>query len=483
MSLSTALNSAISGLNAAGRASGVVSENIANAMTPGYARRSVMLASRGDVSPGVRFLGVQRNSDPGILANRRAADAAVGAASGIEAFQTRLMQALGQVGDPASLTGRLTEFENALTTAASFPESAQRLDQVALRANDLVGSIVGAADAVQKMRADADRSINVQVNRLNDTLKQVQDLNSRITAMAAGGAETAALQDQRQVLIDEINTMVPVNVVSRDRGQVALYTDGGAILLDGPAVTISFEPVNGIVAEMTIGSGALSGIEINDRPVRTDSLRGALRGGTLGAAFEVRDELGVAVQGELDAVARDLVERFQDPALDATLPAGAAGLFTDNGAAFDSADEPGLAERLKVNAAADPGQGGDSRRLRDGLGAVAPGPVGEARFLNALADTLSSGRTPASGSFGGGSLSADELATTFLSSIAQDRTVAEQRLSFATASQFEMAQAELSQGVDTDAELSNLILIEQSYAANARMIKIVDDLMQTLLRL
>ena len=483
MSLTTALNSALSGLNVAGRASGVVSDNIANAMTPGYARRSVMLSSQGDISPGVRFLGIQRHVDPGILANRRATDAALGAASEISGFYNRLSQVLGDVTDPASLSGRLTEFENALTTAASFPESTQRLDQVALRANDLVAAITGAAETVQKMRSDADRAIGVQVDRLNTLLSNVQDMNARITAASSGGAETASLLDQRQVLIDEINKIVPVNVVNRDRGQVALYTDGGAILLDGPAAKITFEPVHGIVAAMTIEGGALFGLEVNDRPVRTDSERGALRGGTLGAAFQIRDELGVAVQAELDALARDLVERFQDPSLDSSLPAGAAGLFTDYGAAFNPVDEIGLAERLKVNPTADPAQGGESWRLRDGLGAATPGSPGDARFLQALADALNSDRTPASGSFGTGTLSAPELAATFLSAIGQDRTVAEQRLSFATSSQFEMSQAELANGVDTDAELSNLILIEQSYAANARMIEIVDELMQTLLRL
>ena len=42
---------------------------------------------------------------------------------------------------------------------------------------------------------------------------------------------------------------------------------------------------------------------------------------------------------------------------------------------------------------------------------------------------------------------------------------------------------ELEDGVDTDAELQRLLLIEQAYAANARMIETVDDMMQALLRI
>jgi len=38
-------------------------------------------------------------------------------------------------------------------------------------------------------------------------------------------------------------------------------------------------------------------------------------------------------------------------------------------------------------------------------------------------------------------------------------------------------------GVDTDAEMQRLLLIEQSYQANARVISVVDDLLETLTRI
>ena len=57
------------------------------------------------------------------------------------------------------------------------------------------------------------------------------------------------------------------------------------------------------------------------------------------------------------------------------------------------------------------------------------------------------------------------------------------KLTFASATQTEMKEIELAQGVDTDAELSHLMLIEQAYAANARMLETVDEMMQQLLRI
>ena len=42
---------------------------------------------------------------------------------------------------------------------------------------------------------------------------------------------------------------------------------------------------------------------------------------------------------------------------------------------------------------------------------------------------------------------------------------------------------ETSGGVDTDQELQKLLLIEKSYAANARIIQVMDELLETVLRI
>ncbi len=70
MNMSTALNNAIGGLSAAGRGAAVVSENIANALTPGYARRSLELTTNAISGHGVHVVGITRHQDPVLVANR-----------------------------------------------------------------------------------------------------------------------------------------------------------------------------------------------------------------------------------------------------------------------------------------------------------------------------------------------------------------------------------------------------------------------------
>ncbi|MEM7321301.1 MAG: hypothetical protein AAF408_20035 [Pseudomonadota bacterium] len=231
MTLSTALNVALSGLASASRASGLVSENIANAMTPGYARRSLELATNG-VSGGVRVTGITRNSDPIITANRRASEAAHGEASTLAGFFSAFEALVGGPDDPYSIASRQAEFEGALISAASNPGSKTRLDGAVAAAASLARAISGAAEGLRGKRSDAERSIGQQVERLNSALKDVEDLNARIQSVKLSGHDTATLLDQRQLLVDEINVIVPVRIAQRQHGAIALYSEGGAILPD-----------------------------------------------------------------------------------------------------------------------------------------------------------------------------------------------------------------------------------------------------------
>lgn len=484
MTISGTLSNALSGLRAAGRGAEVVSNNISNALTPGYGRRELDLSAAiiGD-SGGVRVAGVTRIYDQALAADRREAEAEQGSAQLRTDFLAKVEDLLGTPDNPASFTARLAGFENGLITAASRPDAPERLSAAISDAQSLATSMNTTARGIQEARGQADRAISVSVDRLNADLRQMAELNTQITALQVQGGDAAALQDLRSQVVDRIGALVPVRQVPRDNGQVGLYTTGGAVLIDGTPVEIGFTAVNVVTPYMSVEAGTLSGLTLNGTPVRTDSEKGALRGGTLGAQFAIRDELAPAAQRQIDALARDLVERFQDPARDPTLGVGDAGLLTDAGVAFDPMNEVGLAERLQVNAAVDPDQGGEAWRLRDGINAAAPGNVGDATILRSLKNALTDTRVPASGDFGGGAYAAISLASALTSDVGNDRTNTERTLTYASARLTELTERQLADGVDSDAEIQRLLLIEQAFAANARVIQTADELIQQILRI
>lgn len=484
MSISSALSNAVSGLNASARAAGVVSSNLANALTPGYGLRALEQVSQSSGNRGgVSVVGITRNVDQAILGDRRLSDAQVANGETRAEFVAQLERIVGHPDEGSSLSARIAAFDASLVAAASKPEATEWLQAAVLRAGELADTLNAISAEIQTRRTNADSDIELTVNAVNTTLSQIQSLNAQITTAAKGGNSIAALQDQRQLAIDQLAQYVPVRQVPRDNGAVALFTPGGAILLDGSAATLDFAATNIVAPHMTLGAGLVSGLTINGISVPPSGPNSPIAGGRLSALFEIRDELGVDANTQVDALARDLIERFQATGLDATRAPGDPGLFTDGGALFDPVNEVGIAGRIAVNSAVDPDMGGDLWKLRDGLGAATPGPAGNGALLQEWQQALAQSGSLASGNLGVTSRSLAGHSASFTSRIGQDRLTLEQDISFAAARQSELVSLELQNGVDTDAEMQRLLLVEQSYAANARMIQTIDEMMQALLRI
>jgi len=481
MSISAALNNAMTGLTVSGRIAENVSTNIANAMTQGYARREVELSQQvlGNQGAGVTVAGIIRHVDPVLLANRRLAEADVGQASINSGFLQTIESAIGLPDNETSLTGRMSKFDSALIEAASRPDSTARLQAVVDSAASVATQLNNISDTVQSQRMQADQDIGAAVDFINTSLQQIAELNARISGISGSANTSSSLLDQRQKMIDGISEYIPVREIPRDRGMVALYSPGGAILLDGNPVELGFTSVPMITPDMVVG-GALSGLTINGKSVSSSAEQGPIAGGRLAALFNVRDVQAPEVQTKIDAVARDLIERFQDSAVDPTLSSGAPGFFTDRGSAFSAADELGLAGQISVNALVDPNQGGALWRVRDGLGATSPGATGDATLLNALSDAFGATRTPATGGFIV-ARSATGIASDLLSDVSVSLGSAEFKEAYARAQSETLIGMELENGVDTDAEMQMLLMVEQAFAANAKVISAMDQLLQSLL--
>ena len=479
MSLSSALSNALSGLTASARGAGVVSSNISNAMNDGYATRELSLSARtGGASGGVSINGVTRLVDQALLGDRRHADSTQAAAQVTSGYLDRLSTVIADPTKPSSLTSLVADFESDLIAAASLPESEPRLQSVWNSATAIADSLHSMSQSVQSLRAEADNAIDTQIAKLNLALENVEQLNKDIIAATTQGRDTAGLMDQRQAEIDTISQMVPVQELQRDMGTVALMTPGGAVLLDGQAAELSFTPNNTVVAHMSLENGLLSGLQINGSDVSTAD-GGAMSGGSLGALFTVRDELLPEIQSELDTIALDLIERF-GTGFDDSLPPGEPGLFWDDGAT--AGVTTGLASRIGLNTAADP-DAGNLWRLRDGLGTTTETAGGNATLLQSMQAALNAISSPSSDALGSASRDTASLISDFLSSMGLRETETAQDLSFAAARQSELKEMELALGVDTDAEMQKLLLIEQSYAANAKIIQAVDEMLQQLMEI
>ncbi|MEM8633488.1 MAG: flagellar hook-associated protein FlgK [Pseudomonadota bacterium] len=482
MSLTSAINSALSGLQVTSLRADTVATNIANASTPGYVRRALIVSEAlvGGSTAGVRSEGVARSQNAAITEERRAISTNLAQANILTTSRQTLSVRIGNSLDSTGLFSRFATFETALSEAALTPESSTQAANLLDSAVAVANEFNALSSFIERQRAEADRGISEGVEIVNQSLRQVEKLNGRIAGSQAGSDEEAALVDERQRALDTIAEFVPIESFLRPNNVIDVLTPEGVFLLSGSARQIAFSPSAAFSPDASLAGGQLSGLSVGDIDITPGvPTYGAVSGGALGALFQLRDDDLPTLSNQLDTLANDLISRVSDDTVDPSKIPGDPGIFLDS----DPTLGPGVAGRIRVNAAVDPNQGGDLFRLRDGLGAVAAGPPGSNEILSRLSNAISTVRSINENGLEGGFSSA-ELASHLSAIAGQDRINQEAVLS-STVTQLEvLIDAEQSiSGVDIDEQLQTLLLVEQAFAANARVIEVTGQLLNQLLEI
>ncbi|MEO1322123.1 MAG: flagellar hook-associated protein FlgK [Pseudomonadota bacterium] len=482
MSITSALLSARSGLSAVGAQADIVATNVANASTPGYVRRSITLNEiiLGGETAGVQVGGVVRAVDERLTVERQRLASDYSQAEVLSSTWGSLSQRIGDDVENSMLFQHMTGLEEALANAVQSPESTTLANEVVLTANNLVGEFNALSAVITQERQRADQDIAATVDALNAALLKVEQLNESIAGVDRTTSQAAALFDERGRVLDEIATYLPIQTFPRDSGTIDVLTIEGVYLLGGTAKEVEFTPTSTVAPGITLANGTLSGLSVDGADITPGAVTfGAVSSGSLAALFTLRDVDLTELETQLDTMAQDLIDRFSDPTLDPTNPAGSPGLFLDS----NTAAGEGVAGRLQLNALVDPDQGGASWRLRDGLGATTQGPPGDRTILSNLAGAFDTVRSINTVGLQGGFTARDLVAQ--LGTLAGQKRIQNESVLSSTTVQFEAAQrAEVAKnGVDIETEMQQLIIIEQAYAANARVIEVVNQLIQELIEL
>ncbi len=482
MSLSSAINAARSGLQVSSLRAEIVATNVANATTPGYVRRSVTLSETvlGGRTVGVTADGIARVADAQIKAQRRELTSDLAQASVLSSTWKSISARIGDTAEGNGLFKNFSDFETALARSIAAPESSSAAAGLLEAARGITRELNSLSEMVTIQRAEADREIADGVGVVNDALKQIQELNTRLSGMNRTTGEAAALIDERQRVLDTIAEYLPIQTVNRDGGTIDVLTTEGVFLVAGRARQIEFNPSTAFGPDISLADGELSGLSIDGVSLTPGAASfGAISGGLFGALFTLRDTDLPNLSAQLDTIAGDLVGRLSDDAIDPTKTPGDPGLFVDP----DTAAGAGLAGRISLNAAVDPAQGGVVTRLRDGLGAVMAGPPGNSSILQGLFDAFTAVRSVTTNGFSG-SFSSTELAAQMSSMAGQKRIQHDAVMSSTQTQHTIMLEAEQNQtGVDIDVQMQDLMLVEQAYAANARVIEVASQMIKLLMEL
>ncbi len=241
MSLTGTLNTALSGLQTTQQSLQIVGGNVANAQTPGYVRKTLtQIETGGGTSISVRSTSIDRQLDTLIQAQLRQATSGGSFADKLDSIYQQLQSVYGQPGSSSSIDTLFNNFTTALQTVATSPSSFSAQSSAVNAAQLLSQQLNSMSNSIQSLRGAAEQGIGADVATANNDLQQIASINAQVSTANSNDPTTASLLDQRDKLIDQISTLMDVNVVPGQFNQVSVYTRNGTQLVGSTAVQLSF---------------------------------------------------------------------------------------------------------------------------------------------------------------------------------------------------------------------------------------------------
>jgi flagellar hook-associated protein 1 FlgK len=325
MSLSQALATSVSGMRVTQAGLSVVAANVANAETPGYVRKTVTQVSTaaGQVGMSVRVAAINRELDQFIQRQMRVESSGAGYASLRADFYARLQSLYGAPGTVSTLEHTYNDFMGTVQALATSPESAAARSAVINAAQLMSQQLNVMTTDLQGLRADAELGLADAISRANEAMTRIAQINQSLAAAHTGDATTASLLDQRDNYIDQLAQLMDINVIRNDSNQISIFTNSGIQLVGTSASTLAFD------AQGSISAHAQWRLDPSKRGVGTILLKGAnggdvdlianrsIRSGEIAAYLEMRDEVLVQAQTQLDEVAAALARALSDRTVNA----------------------------------------------------------------------------------------------------------------------------------------------------------------------
>ena len=457
-------NIARRGLSAHKAALDVAAHNIANASTPGYSRQQAIFSTTspfmtaglnqpvqaGQIGTGVTISEVRRVRDSFLDYQIRPQQSKLGAWDERYAALSHAEKILMEPTE-SGLSHVFSRFWEAWQELSKNPTSGAARAGVVETGVTLATSLNAVASQLEVSISDLDTKARLSVNDINSIARQVAALNRQIVANVGAGLSPNDLNDRRDTLLDDLARITGFTPLTQPNGAVDMVI-GGKRLVQG----IHF-------AELSVAA--------DGQVVWPDGTRLALAGGRLEGVAESRQWLQNEFYGRMNTLSEGLAELVNtahaagqalttpDPPEEGqeffVLPPGSAG----REARFIAVNPAIVADHALLRAAA-VGSG-----LADGSNAL---QVARRRHA-----TIPSGATNLEGYYGAIvadlGVEAQQAARMFTN---QDALV----------NQLHNRRQEVA-GVSIDEEMAVMIQFQHSYAAAARLLATLDEMLAVLINL
>ena len=333
MSLNGITASAISALQTNQAALNVVSNNVSNLNTPGYARRVVneSTLSAGGQLTGVDIASVQRVTNQFLQQEQLAAGGTSSQYDTMANLFSQLNGLLGGPGDNQSLATQLTNVASAFATASQAPGSSASQTGVMNALNGLASTFSSVSGTISSLQGQIDQQVVNSVGSTNTLIQQIYQLNAQIKTANASGDQASALLDQRDTALNNLAQVMGIKTTTNSDGSVNVSTTDGVNL------------VSNTYAQLAYGGGAINGsygnITIQDVNPFDGNLLGSpqaldphLSSGSLKGMIDMRDQVLGGLNQSLGNLAQQTALTFNAQAnANASFPPPASLTGRDTG--------------------------------------------------------------------------------------------------------------------------------------------------------
>jgi len=256
MSINGALHVGRSALLTSQAAMQVAGDNMANAATPGFHRRTVHMSPlQGQhigfgqsIGQGVQITAIRREVDLALQSRFRDATSRESARLIDQRFLTAMETIQNELTDN-DLSSMLSTFFNGFSELANNPSDHAIRAVVIQQGQSLADRLGTMREDYTRVAKEIDQTLDMAVASANDLLTRIKQTNAEITAAEITGAEAASLRDQRDMLLDELAQYIDITVIEQPGsvGSVDVFVGSTPLLLAGNlrGIEVRSEDVDG----------------------------------------------------------------------------------------------------------------------------------------------------------------------------------------------------------------------------------------------
>ncbi|MFZ0663296.1 MAG: flagellar hook-associated protein FlgK [Acidobacteriaceae bacterium] len=304
--LNTAFNIATGALDADQAALNVVSNNVANANTPGYTRQVANFEENDPVTINGQSYGMGVTMTGGVSQRDLVLQQALQQQGQVASASSARLAALQQVesvfsptttaesGSSATASSGIAQdmssFFDSLSSLESSPADTALRQQVLTSASDLAGDFQAASSQLSAQQGSLDLQAGSLITQVNGLTQSLAQLNEEIQS-ASPNSDAGTLEDQRQQDLQQLSQLVGIHQIPTDSNGLEITTSNGALLVGGnQSFPLSAASV----------SDSLHIFDSEGNDVTSSLIAG---GGQIGGLLTVRDQDVPQMQGALDTLA------------------------------------------------------------------------------------------------------------------------------------------------------------------------------------